>query len=227
MLETGNWTINRRRSYVNYLNWSAKECVQETERERAREWVCVRQREGDKMALRLRRDVQKASYYVWFLGAEEAKGLRGARVINSVLPYLVDRSRGQEPLKVTLQVSHKGIKIVQVSETRPALHCAHYNWQLLLPPVPAHTHVWYLGIVEAFNTTQCHNQLRANRRHRRLCAAPIQSGNQVPPPCARLPLRLGDNGGGVASTIADPDQSTRQSKAIRGARNEVSIGKLT
>lgn len=68
------------------------------------------------MALRLRRDVQKASYYVWFLGAEEAKGLRGARVINSVLPYLVDRSRGQEPLKVTLQVSHKGIKIVQVSE---------------------------------------------------------------------------------------------------------------
>jgi len=67
------------------------------------------------MALRLRRDVQKASYYVWFLGAEEAKGLRGARVINSVLPYLVDRSRGQEPLKVTLQVSHKGIKIVQVS----------------------------------------------------------------------------------------------------------------
>lgn len=71
------------------------------------------------MALRLRRDVQKASYYVWFLGAEEAKGLRGARVINSVLPYLVDRSRGQEPLKVTLQVSHKGIKIVQVSETRP------------------------------------------------------------------------------------------------------------
>lgn len=183
------------------------------------------------MALRLRRDVQKASYYVWFLGAEEAKGLRGARVINSVLPYLVDRSRGQEPLKVTLQVSHKGIKIVQVSETRP---------KQLPPPslfavptitdsffFPCPTHVRHLGIVEAFNTTQCHNQLRANRRHRRLCAAPIQSGNQVPPTRARLPLRLGDNGGGVASTIADPDQSTRQSKAIRGARNEVSIRKLT
>lgn len=67
------------------------------------------------MALRLRRDVQKASYYVWFLGAEEAKGLRGHRVINSVLPYLIDRSRTQEPIKVTLQVSHKGIKIIQVS----------------------------------------------------------------------------------------------------------------
>lgn len=68
------------------------------------------------MALRLRRDVQKASYYVWFLGAEEAKGLRGHRVINSVLPYLIDRSRTQEPIKVTLQVSHKGIKIIQVGQ---------------------------------------------------------------------------------------------------------------
>ncbi|XP_030244730.1 uncharacterized protein LOC108656098 isoform X2 [Drosophila navojoa] len=76
------------------------------------------------MALRLRRDVQKASYYVWFLGAEEAKGLRGARVINSVLPYLVDRSRGQEPLKVTLQVSHKGIKIVQGSSKHLIPHSA-------------------------------------------------------------------------------------------------------
>uniref|UniRef100_A0A0K8V3C8 PID domain-containing protein n=2 Tax=Bactrocera latifrons TaxID=174628 RepID=A0A0K8V3C8_BACLA len=76
------------------------------------------------MALRLRRDVQKASYYVWFLGAEEAKGLRGTRVINSVLPYLIDRSRGQEPLKVTLQVSHKGIKILQGSSKHFIPHSA-------------------------------------------------------------------------------------------------------
>uniref|UniRef100_A0A1A9VRS3 PID domain-containing protein n=1 Tax=Glossina austeni TaxID=7395 RepID=A0A1A9VRS3_GLOAU len=76
------------------------------------------------MALRLRRDVQKASYYVWFLGAEEAKGLRGQRVINSVLPYLVDRSRAQEPIKVTLQVSHKGIKIIQGSSKHFVPHSA-------------------------------------------------------------------------------------------------------
>ncbi|XP_073833874.1 uncharacterized protein [Musca autumnalis] len=76
------------------------------------------------MALRLRRDVQKASYYVWFLGAEEAKGLRGNRVINSVLPYLVDRSRSQEPIKVTLQVSHKGIKIIQGSSKHFIPHSA-------------------------------------------------------------------------------------------------------
>lgn len=68
------------------------------------------------MALRLRRDVQKSSYYVWFLGAEEAKGLRGPRVISTALTYLVDQSnRIQEPIKVTLQVSHKGIKIIQVN----------------------------------------------------------------------------------------------------------------
>ncbi|KAI8128244.1 hypothetical protein FF38_08582 [Lucilia cuprina] len=76
------------------------------------------------MALRLRRDVQKASYYVWFLGAEEAKGLRGHRVINSVLPYLIDRSRTQEPIKVTLQVSHKGIKIIQGSSKHFIPHSA-------------------------------------------------------------------------------------------------------
>lgn len=66
------------------------------------------------MALRLRRDVQKSSYYVWFLGADEARGLRGPRVINSVLPYIIDRAKEIDPIKVTLQVSHKGIKIVQV-----------------------------------------------------------------------------------------------------------------
>lgn len=67
------------------------------------------------MALRLRKDVQKASYYVWFLGAQEAKGLRGSKVLLPALPRLLERSRVQEPLKVTLQISHKGLKIIQVS----------------------------------------------------------------------------------------------------------------
>lgn len=67
------------------------------------------------MALRLKKDVQKASYYVWFLGAQEARGLRGSRVLLPAIPRLVERSNEQEPLKVTLQVSHKGLKIIQVS----------------------------------------------------------------------------------------------------------------
>ena len=68
-----------------------------------------------KMALRLRRDVQKASYYVWFLGAQEAKGLRGSRVVLPVIPNLLERAHEQEPVKVTLQISHKGLKIIQVN----------------------------------------------------------------------------------------------------------------
>lgn len=70
------------------------------------------------MALRLKKDVQKASYYVWFLGAQEARGLRGSRVLLPAIPRLVERSNEQEPLKVTLQVSHKGLKIIQVSGGR-------------------------------------------------------------------------------------------------------------
>jgi len=68
-----------------------------------------------KMALRLRKDVQKASYYVWFLGAQEAKGLRGSKVLLPAIPRLLERARIQEPLKVTLQISHKGLKIIQGS----------------------------------------------------------------------------------------------------------------
>lgn len=67
-----------------------------------------------KMALLLRKDVQKASYYVWFLGAEESRALRGKRILMSAIPYIVDRSQEIDPIKVTLQVSHKGMKIVQV-----------------------------------------------------------------------------------------------------------------
>lgn len=66
------------------------------------------------MALRQRKDVQKASYYVWFLGAQEAKELRGNRVLMSTIPRLIERSKEQEPLKVTLQISQKGLKIIQV-----------------------------------------------------------------------------------------------------------------
>lgn len=61
----------------------------------------------------MRKDIKKSSYYVWFLGAQEAKGLRGHEYIAPVLRNLVDREREVEPYKVTLQVSHKGLKIVQ------------------------------------------------------------------------------------------------------------------
>ncbi|XP_013780066.1 uncharacterized protein LOC106464466 [Limulus polyphemus] len=67
------------------------------------------------MAFRVikRKDIKKQSYYVWFLGAKESKGLRGEEYIQPVLSYLLDKERELEPMKVTLQVSNKGIKIIQ------------------------------------------------------------------------------------------------------------------
>lgn len=56
------------------------------------------------MALRLRgsKDVKKSFYYVWYLGAREAKGVDA---MPSAIAYLLERERLQEPFKVTLQVS--------------------------------------------------------------------------------------------------------------------------
>ncbi|XP_073948247.1 uncharacterized protein isoform X2 [Choristoneura fumiferana] len=65
------------------------------------------------MALRLKKDIKKASYYVWFLGAQESRGLRGEEFALPAIQLLEDRARELEPFKVTLQVSHKGLKIIQ------------------------------------------------------------------------------------------------------------------
>lgn len=61
----------------------------------------------------LRKDVKKSSYYVWFLGAKESKGIRGDEYVLPVLHYLLDKEREYEPSKVTLQISSKGLKIIQ------------------------------------------------------------------------------------------------------------------
>lgn len=77
------------------------------------------------MALRLRKDIKKSSYYVWFLGAKESHGLRGDEYILPVIRHLIERERDIEPFKVTLQISHKGLKIIQNIITPPTS-----------PPVP-------------------------------------------------------------------------------------------
>ncbi|XP_071522708.1 uncharacterized protein [Panulirus ornatus] len=70
--------------------------------------------------------VRKASYYVWFLGAEECRGLRGLECVRPVVHYLVAREREHEPDKVTLQVSGRGIKLLQAGAhgrlTAPTKH---------------------------------------------------------------------------------------------------------
>lgn len=61
----------------------------------------------------MRKDIKKSSYYVWFLGAQEAKGFRGAEFVVPVIAELVEREREVEPYKVTLQASYKGLKIIR------------------------------------------------------------------------------------------------------------------
>jgi len=58
-------------------------------------------------------DIKKSSYYVWFLGAKESKGLRGEEYIVPVVHYLTSKEKEQPPIKVTLQLSNKGLKIIQ------------------------------------------------------------------------------------------------------------------
>ena len=52
------------------------------------------------------KEIKKSSYYVWFLGAQESRGLRGVEFIGPVLDALVAREREIEPFKVTLQVNN-------------------------------------------------------------------------------------------------------------------------
>ena len=68
---------------------------------------------GKKPPTDMKYDIKKSSYYVWFLGAKESRGLRGEEYIGPVVKHLVNREKDQEPIKVTLQVSNKGLKIVQ------------------------------------------------------------------------------------------------------------------
>lgn len=60
--------------------------------------------------------IKRASYYVWFLGACECRGLRGNDVVAAVIGKLLGRERDHEPEKVTLQVSSKGIKLLQLQD---------------------------------------------------------------------------------------------------------------
>ena len=80
-------------------------------------------------------DIKKSSYYVWFLGAKESKGLRGAEYVQPVVKHLTGREKEQEPIKVTLQLSNKGLKIVQtVAGKRPTDNYRVRFTLLFVPP---------------------------------------------------------------------------------------------
>ncbi|KAK8379346.1 hypothetical protein O3P69_019322 [Scylla paramamosain] len=60
--------------------------------------------------------VRKASYYVWFLGAGECRGLRGVECVRPVLAALLARERATPPDKVTLQVSGRGVRVLAAGD---------------------------------------------------------------------------------------------------------------
>ncbi|ODN00302.1 hypothetical protein Ocin01_06379, partial [Orchesella cincta] len=61
-------------------------------------------------------EMKRSSYYVLFLGAKESKGLRGPTYIEPVLQYFVSQESRMQALKVTLQVSNKGLKIIPCNQ---------------------------------------------------------------------------------------------------------------
>jgi len=60
----------------------------------------------------MKKDVKKSSYYVWFLGAQECENVRDVDSIIPVVSALAEREKKVTPFKFTLQVSHRGLKIV-------------------------------------------------------------------------------------------------------------------
>ncbi|XP_059607729.1 hepatoma-derived growth factor-related protein 2 [Phlebotomus argentipes] len=193
------------------------------------------------MALRLRKDVQKASYYVWFLGAQEAKGLRGQRVLLPAIPRLIERSREQEPLKVTLQVSHKGLKIIQGSSKHfiphSAITCSVQTDDvvacvlLLYNPAtrcPLHVHAYRCDSESTAQALHQQLQILINRpeNQKRFNELESRLGLQQPPPhvSPKMPPKMPKPGRRVdveratspprrfESSLGSDDMSTRESE---------------
>ncbi|KAK2579744.1 hypothetical protein KPH14_011085 [Odynerus spinipes] len=170
------------------------------------------------MALRLRgnKDVKKSSYYVWYLGAREAKGVDA---MPGAIAYLLERERLQEPFKVTLQVSSKGLKIIQTvhpgGSTRSAVkhlvpgHAVLAAVQredivaatLLLPnPAtnnPVHVHAYRCDSVET-----------AELLGGQLKALASQADNLA---------RLSSGEGRIRSNLGSDGRSTRESESSEGS----------
>jgi hypothetical protein len=67
------------------------------------------------MAMLLKKNHKiKASYYVWFLGTKESADFSADYILRSLIPHIVAQRRIPDPIKVTLQISFKGLKIIQV-----------------------------------------------------------------------------------------------------------------
>ena len=62
--------------------------------------------------------VKKAQYYVWYLGWKECRGLGGREFTEPIAKQMVARRRGEILPKLTIEVSKKELKIVQLVDTK-------------------------------------------------------------------------------------------------------------
>ncbi|KAE9413093.1 hypothetical protein Angca_001439 [Angiostrongylus cantonensis] len=60
-----------------------------------------------------RTKISKSYFYVWYLGSKEADGIRGATVVLPIMRQLLRDSFKKAPNKATVQISSKGLKLVQ------------------------------------------------------------------------------------------------------------------
>lgn len=182
------------------------------------------------MALRIRKDIKKSSYYVWFLGAKESKGLRGKEFILPVIEHLVQREKDIEPFKVTLQVSHKGLKIIQtVLSTNPktakpknetikhfiphnTITCVYQDEDivscilLLFNPVtkcPLHVHVYRCDSVETATLLKTQLETLIDRPENQKKISDLETRTKIPKDKKKFESSLG----------SDTGTSTRESES--------------
>uniref|UniRef100_A0AC34RAT7 PID domain-containing protein n=1 Tax=Panagrolaimus sp. JU765 TaxID=591449 RepID=A0AC34RAT7_9BILA len=55
----------------------------------------------------------KSHFYVWYLGSKEADGVKGQSVVLPVMRQLLRESFRKSPNKATVQISTKGLKLIQ------------------------------------------------------------------------------------------------------------------
>lgn len=61
--------------------------------------------------------IKKSQFYVWYLGSKESDGLRGSECVLPVMRQLLKESFRRPPNKVTVQISGKGMKLIQTVPT--------------------------------------------------------------------------------------------------------------
>lgn len=61
--------------------------------------------------------MKKSHFYVWFLGAKESEGLRGSEFVSPAVRQLTKEANRHSPNKLTVQISGKGVKIIQTLPT--------------------------------------------------------------------------------------------------------------